>query len=122
MSFSNADYAGQSMRNPLRLYQPNVAGLFVHELLYELQYRHGRSVRRQGFYLQCQWLFQWINFYFYSCTGRPRELLTLFGHASVEPQGQMWQDCVAAMVAGHPLPFHAWLLAAVRAERLRRRL
>lgn len=121
MSLPKSAFEGQSMRNALRLHHPGVAGLFAHELLHALQRQQGMPVTRQAFWLQCQWLLQRKNPYFYSCSGRPRALLRQFWHAHVEQQGQMWQDCVEAVVAGHPLPSHAWLPVAVRAGRLRRR-
>ena len=121
MSFPKSAYEGQSVRNALRLQHPRVAGIFAHELLHELQRRQGMPVTRQAFYLQCQWLLQGKNPYCYSCPSSHRELLKQFWHANVEQQGQMWQDCVEAVVAGRPLPSHVWLPVAVRAGRLRRR-
>lgn len=108
-----------AMCQPLHLAHPQVAGVFAHELLHELQRMQGMAVTRQAIALQCSWLFLRRNPYFYSCSGNSRALLRQFLSANVEQQGQMWQDYVQAQVAGRPLPSHTLLPLAVQNARLR---
>lgn len=105
--------------SPLLLTNPLIAGIFAHELLHELQRMQGMAVTRQALVLQCRWLFFRANPYSYSCLGNSRALLRQFWRANVEQQGQMWQDCVQAQVAGKPLSSHALLPLAVKSARLR---
>jgi hypothetical protein len=121
MSFPKAAFEGQSMHHALRLEHPSVAGIFAHELLHELQRRQGEPVTAEAFWLQCQWLVQRKNPYFYSCQRSASGLLRQFWLVNVEQQGQMWEDYVQSAVAGQALASHAWLPVAVRAGRLRRR-
>ena len=107
--------------HPLRLMQPQVAGVFAHELLHELQRMHGIAVTREAVLLQYKWLVKRCDPYFYSCIGNSRALLRQFLSANVEQQAQMWQDFVQSHVAGHPLPSHALLPLAVQSARLRKR-
>lgn len=120
MSLPASCFHGQSMRHALRLEQPSVAGLFAHELLHEVQRHQGIAVTRQALWLHCQWLLQGKDPYCYSCLRSPRAVLRQFWLANVEQQGQMWQDCVQAVVAGQALASHALLPLAVREGRLRR--
>lgn len=120
MSLPKAAFQGQSMCYALRLDQPAVAGLFAHELLHELQRQQGVAVTRQALLLQCQWLLQRKDPYFYSCQRSPRKVLEQFWLANVEQQGQMWQACVQALVAGQALDSHALLPLAVRRGQLTR--
>ena len=121
MSFPQAMYMAGDNAQPLRLEHPLVAGVFAHELLHELQRRKGLPVTRQALVLQCQWLLLRRDPYRYSNCRNAGALLRQFWRANVEQQGQMWQDCVQAHVAGHPLPSHALLGAAVQQGRLRHR-
>lgn len=120
MSLPKAAFEGQSMCHALRLDQPDVAGLFAHELLHELQRQQGVAVTWQALLLQCQWLVQRKNPYFYRDSQSPREVLKQFWLGNVEQQGQMWQDCVQAVVAGQALASHALLPLAVGRGKLTR--
>ena len=121
MSFPKAMFAGSDPAHPLRLEHPLVAGVFAHELLHEVQRHQGLPVTRQALVLQCQWLLFRRDPYGYSSCRNAGALLRQFWLANVEQQGQMWQDCVQAQVAGQPLPSHALLVQAVQQGRLRRR-
>ena len=121
MSFPQAMYVHGDSAQALRLGHPVVAGVFAHELLHELQRCHGLPVTRQALILQCQWLLLRRDPYRYRSGCTARALLRQFWHANVEQQGQMWQDCVQAQLAGQPLPSHALLVQAVQQGRLRRR-
>lgn len=122
LSFPAAMFEAGGMRQSLRLSDPVVAGIVAHELLHVLQRRQKQPVTRQALLLQCQWLLQGRDPYSYSNCSSAAGQLRQFWRASVEQQGQMWQDCVQAQVAGQPLASHALLAVAVRAGRLRQRM
>lgn len=106
---------------PLRLSHPQVAGLFAHELLHQLQRDCGLAVTRQALVLQARYLLAGEDPYFYSASCNPYMLVRAFWRAQVEQQAQMWQDHVQAEVAGTPVPALALVAQAVRARRLRPR-
>jgi len=121
VSFPATMFAADGMQQPLRLSNPLVAGVVAHELLHVLQRRQKQPVTRQALLLQCQWLLQNRDPYSYSNCRSAGVQLKQFWRANVKQQGQMWQDCVQAQVAGQPLASHALLPVAVRAGRLRQR-
>lgn len=120
MSFPRACYGGESLRQPLRLGQPQVAGLFAHELLHQLQRRQGMPVTRQALALHARHLLGGCDPYLYSACSSPRALLRQFWHVQVEQQAQIWQDHVQALVAGQPHPAYALVVHAVQQGQLRR--
>lgn len=120
VSLPKAMYVQSDWRQPLRVTHPVVAGLLAHELLHVLQRKQGLAVTRQAFRLQWRFLCWGQDPYCYSCSGSAIQLLRQFWLANVEQQGQMWQDCVQAHVAGQPLASHALLTMAVQRGRFRR--
>lgn len=122
LSFPAAMFGADGMHQPLRLRDPVVAGVVAHELLHVLQRKHQQPVTRQALLLQCQWLLQRRDPYRYGHCSSAVGQLRQFWRANVEQQGQMWQDCVQAQVAGKALASHALLPVAVRAGRLRQRI
>lgn len=121
VSLPKAMFTDHRLEQPLRLNHPGVAGVFAHELLHVLQRRQGLPVTRQAFVLQCHWLLQRKDPYCYAYSASPKALLRQFWQANVEQQGQMWQDCVQAQVAGQPLTSHVLLALAVRQGQLQKR-
>lgn len=119
LSLPKALFESRCWQQPLHLAHPAVAGIFAHELLHALQRQQGMAVTRQALWLQLRWCFGGQDPYAYGCPGSARALLRQFWHANVEQQGQMWQDCVQAQVAGVPLASHALLALAVRRAKLR---
>ena len=103
----------------LQLQHPQVAGIFAHELLHEVQRIQGLPVTRQAVALQCRALLGGCDPYAYACHASRTATLRQFWQANVEQQGQMWQDWVQAQVAGVALPTHALLPLAVQRGRLR---
>lgn len=121
VSLPQAMYGHAALGQPLRLQHPVVAGVLAHELLHVLQRKQGMAVTRQAFVLQCRYLWWREDPYSYSGYRSAVALLRQFWLANVEQQGQMWQDCVQALVAGQPLASHVLLPLAVQRGRLRRR-
>lgn len=121
LSFPRACYDQNALKQPLRLAHPQVAGLFAHELLHQLQRRQGMPVTRQALALHTRHLLGGCDPYLYSACSAPRALLRQFWHAQVEQQAQIWQDHVQALVAGQPDPAFAGVARAVQAGRLQRR-
>lgn len=122
LSLPRACFVNGKADHMLALQHPQVAGIFAHELLHEVQRIQGLPVTRQALALQCRALLQGCDPYAYACTGSRTALLRQFWQGSVEQQGQMWQDWVQAQVAGQALPSHAALPLAVQRGRLRRAL
>lgn len=120
MSLPRACFVQGDGAQALRLSHPQVAGLLAHELLHQLQRRHGLPVTRQALVLHTRHLIGGVDPYCYSACRNPRALLRQFWHANVEQQAQMWQDHVQSAVAGQPEASLALVAQAVRAGRLRR--
>lgn len=91
-------------RQPLRLAHPGVAGIFAHELLHQWQRLQGVAVTRQAMLLQARAICLRQDPYAYCASGDEAQMLALFQAASVEQQGQMWEDYVRSVVAGVPMP------------------
>ena len=88
---------------PLLLTHPLVAGIFAHELLHQWQRLQGRKVTREALRLQLHAICLKSDPYAYTCGGDEQAMLEVFLQASVEQQGQIWQDHVSAVIAGRPL-------------------
>ncbi len=88
---------------PLRLAHPVVAGVFAHELLHQWQRLQGRAVTWEAFGLHLRAACQRRDPYHYRACADPQQMLQCFLDASVEQQGQIWQDHVQALVQGQPL-------------------
>ena len=101
-------------RQALRLTHPVVAGIFAHELLHQWQRLAGRAVTRQAIWLQVQAICLRRNPYNYQRCATPEAMLTLFLQATVEQQGQIWEDHVHAAVLGEPLPCMVLVAAHIR--------
>lgn len=119
ISLPRACFVQSQGHQVLQLQHPQVAGIFAHELLHEVQRMQGLPVTRQALALQCRAALQQCDPYAYDCKGSRTALLRQFWRANVEQQGQMWQDWVQAQVAGQALPSHAALPLAVQRGRLR---
>jgi hypothetical protein len=101
-------------RQPLRLAHPVVAGIFAHELLHQWQRQRGRAVTREAIWLQLKATCLRGNPYHYLRCTTPEAMLNGFLQASVEQQGQIWEDHVHAAVLGAHLPCMALVAAHVR--------
>ena len=101
-------------RQPLRLTQPVVAGIFAHELLHQWQRFQGRAVTREALWLQLKASCLRRNPYSYLRCTTPEAMLSRFLQASVEQQGQIWEDHVHAAVLGESLPCMELVAAYVR--------
>lgn len=101
---------------PLRLSHPVVAGIVGHELLHQWQRLQGQAVTRQALWLQMRSLCLCQNPYAYERCDGGQEMLETFLTASVEQQGQIWEDHVRTCVAGQPLPCLEKIAAWVRGE------
>jgi hypothetical protein len=88
---------------PLRLAYPVVAGVFAHELLHQWQRLQGRAVTWEAFGLHLRAACLRRDPYHYQACADPQQMLQCFLDASVEQQGQIWQDHVQALVQGQPL-------------------
>ncbi|NIF81954.1 hypothetical protein F3J24_00305 [Comamonas sp. Tr-654] len=88
---------------PLRLSHPVVAGVFAHELLHQWQRLQGRPVTWEAFGLHLRATCLRRDLYRYQACADPYQMLQCFLDASVEQQGQIWQDHVQALVQGQPL-------------------
>ena len=119
MSFPRVCFVRQQLAQGLLLQHPQVAGLFAHELLHQLQRRQGLPVTRQALWLQCRMVMGWGDPYEYRRCASATGQLRVFWRAQVEQQAQMWQDHVQAQVAGQPNPCFALLERAVQQGRLR---
>lgn len=120
VSLPQAMFEGADAQQVLRLSHPQVAGVFAHELLHVLQRHQGVPVTRLALGVHCRAWLSSKDAYFYSAPRSPRKLLRLFWSANVEQQGQIWQDCVEAEVAGQARASHAWLTRVVHVGMLRR--
>ena len=98
-------FEGRDPRKLLHLSHPAVAGIFAHELLHQWQRLQGRAVTREAMLLQLKALCLRHDPYSYSACDDAQAMLKVFLQASVEQQGQIWEDHVRATVAGRPL---AW--------------
>lgn len=121
LSFPVACFEQAQPQQPLRLQHPQVAGLFAHELLHQLQRERGLPVTRQALVLHLQYFLRGCDPYLYSAYSSPRALLRQFWQAQVEQQAQMWQDHVQAQVAGQSDAAWGLVVQAVQHGRLRRR-
>lgn len=90
-------------RRRLHLAHPAVAGIFAHELLHQWQRLQGRKVTREALRLQLHAICLKSDPYAYSGGSDEQAMLEVFLQASVEQQGQIWQDHVSAVIAGRPL-------------------
>lgn len=104
-------------RRPLRLHQPQIAGLFAHELLHQWQRAQGLPVTRQALWLQLRFALGGGDPYAYARCADPVAMRDCFAAAQVEQQGQIWEDHVRACVAGHPAAEFALVAAQVHAQR-----
>ena len=91
--------AGQPER-VLKLEHPAVAGVFAHELLHQWQRLQGVAVTRKALLLHARALCLRHDPYTYCASDDGVAMLEIFRAASVEQQGQMWEDYVRAVVAG----------------------
>ena len=94
---------GQAQR-PLRLEHPVVASIFAHELLHQWQRLQGVAVTRKALLLHAKALCLRRDPYAYCGCADAAEMLEIFLAASVEQQGQMWEDYVRTLVAGAAMP------------------
>ena len=95
--------AGQPER-VLKLDHPAVAGVFAHELLHQWQRLQGVAVTRKALLLHAKAICLRSDPYTYCVSDDGVAMLEIFRAASVEQQGQMWEDYVRAVVAGGSLP------------------
>lgn len=91
--------AGQPER-VLRLDHPAVAGIFAHELVHQWQRLQGVAVTRKALLLHAKALCLRHDPYTYCASDDGVAMLAIFRAASVEQQGQIWEDYVRAVVAG----------------------
>ena len=102
------------LHRPLRLDQPQIAGIFAHELLHQWQRLQGMPVTRQAAWLHLKaWCTRGDP---YACerSSDPDRMLECFVHAQVEQQGQIWEDHVRDCVAGKGGAAGALIAAHVR--------
>ena len=98
-----AFFEGGNPRKPLRLSHPMIAGIVAHELLHQWQRLQGRAVTREALLLQTKALCLRHDPYVYQRCDDAAAMLQTFIGASVEQQGQIWEDHVSAVVSGRPL-------------------
>lgn len=110
-------FAAGDPRQPLRLAQPQIAGVFAHELLHQWQRVQGLAVTRQAFWLQLRHLCGGANPYAYARCSDAQAMHDVFLSAHVEQQGQIWEDHVRACAAGRPAAEFARIAAHVRGSR-----
>ena len=103
ISLPRAFFQQHDPQQPLQLDHPQVAGIFAHELLHQWQRLQGRAVTREALWLQTKALCLRASPYDYVACASSTTMLQRFRAASVEQQGQMWEDHVRACVAGQPL-------------------
>lgn len=88
----------------LRLGHPVVAGIFAHELLHQWQRLQGVAVTRKALLLHVKAFCLRRDPYAYFGSNDGAGMLGIFLAASVEQQGQMWEDYVRTVVAGAAMP------------------
>lgn len=91
-----------------------IAGIVAHELLHQWQRLQGRAVTREALLLQTRALCLRHDPYAYHRCGDDAAMLQTFLAASVEQQGQIWEDHVSAVVSGRPLACMGLVQAHVR--------
>ena len=117
ISMPRSCFVASDPRQPLRLVQPQIAGVFAHELLHQWQRVQGQAVTRQAFWLQLRHLCGGHNPYAYARCSDAQVMHDTFLRAQVEQQGQIWEDHVQACVAGAPAAEFARIAAHVRGDR-----
>jgi hypothetical protein len=116
ISMPRSCFAAGDPQQPLRLAQPQIAGIFAHELLHAWQRERGQGVTRQALWLQLRHLCGGRCPYAYARCGDALAMHDTFLQAQVEQQGQMWEDHVRACVAGAPAAEFARIAAHVRGD------
>ena len=104
ISMPKACFVGGNPRQSLQLQHPLIAGLFAHELLHQWQRLQGVAVTRKALLLHAKAFCLRHDPYTYCASDDGVAMLKTFRAASVEQQGQMWDDYVRAVVAGASMP------------------
>jgi RHS repeat-associated protein len=100
ISFPKRYFIDGNPDSPLDLSSPNIASIFGHESLHQLQRANGVSVTGRGIGLQLGYSFGLFDPYSYKEIADPTAMLDTFKNGNPERQGQMFQEYLKRYMTG----------------------